>query len=121
MKRSAIDKFVENMHKINRGENINFYDSYVDSMFEYICSALLKDIRDKDIWYDGTADLTVKNIGPSCLEFRGNMHVMRKQEAHWKEPLIARVDMGRESCKDVLVRISCGGFKGEGNIYTMFE
>lgn len=120
MKKSAVDRFVANMRKLCDGEIIDFYESSVDSMFEYVCSALLSELRDDSVWYDGTANLRLVSNVDNILTFEGDMNVMYSQSKHWLEPFRARVHTVAND-DNFVVEIVCDKYQSSGRIYTMFE
>lgn len=121
MKNSAIERFVRNVEDILNGVEIDLYDSFVDSSFEYITSALVGDQRAQGIWYDGTGDLVVSKRKSKQLEFRGNMHVALEQDKFWKEPFYAKVTDKRSTNQGVVIFVHIGAYKAEGNIFELFK
>lgn len=119
MKKSALDKFVANISRINSGIEVDFYKNSIDAMFERICGALFRDMRDSEIWYDGTGDLTLNKSGDGLLTFDGNMHVAQGQKKHWQEKFKAIVYV-TENDDNFRVDVTCGDFQASGLIYTMF-
>jgi len=84
MKNSFIERFVENIESIINGEDVDLYDSLLDSSFEYITGALVGSQRENGIWYDGTGDLVVSKRKSKQLEFRGNMRELPTKEIQIK-------------------------------------
>jgi len=120
LKKSALDKFVDNINRIHSGIEVDFYKSSIDAMFERICGTLMRDIHDGEIWYDGTGDLTLSKSGDGSLTFDGNMHVAQGQKKHWREKFKAIVHV-TENDDNYRVDVSCGDYQASGFIYTMFE
>jgi len=120
LKKSSLDKFVENIDRINSGIEADFYKSSIDAMFERICGALFREARDSEIWYDGSGDLSVQKTDDGCLTFDGNMHVAQGQKKHWREKFVAIVHV-TDNDDNYRVDVSCGEYQASGFIYTMFE
>jgi len=119
MKKSGLDKFIENMMSLHNGSIIDLYDSSIDAAFERLCGAMLKNQRGELIWYDGTNDLEFEKKQSQKLLFKGTMHVAEGQKKHWKEPFSAEVTVG-EKPKDCNVSIKCGAFDSSSNLYVLF-
>ena len=116
MKREAIDRFIGNMAQLDKGVELNLYESSIDATFERICAALLKE-RDDEIWYDGTSDLVFENN--KTLNFKGKMHVMEGQKKHWTETFMAEVSV-TSTPSHCYVKIVCGEHEGAGNLYDLY-
>ena len=121
MSNSFIERFVRNIDLILNGDEVDLYESLIDSSFEYITSELVGDQRESGIWYDGTGDLVVSKRKSRQLEFRGNMHVALEQNKFWTEPFYARVTDKRNTNQGMVVLVHIGDYKAEGNILEIFK
>jgi len=120
VKKTALDKFVSDIYRLHSGTDIDFYKESIDSGFEYVCGALLRELRDPDIWYDGTGDLTMKKSDDGRLRFTGNMHVANGQTKFWQEKFEAIVHV-KDNDKNFLIDVTCGDYEASGRIYSMFK
>lgn len=63
MKSSALNRIAENIQKLLNGEEVDLYESLVDTSFEYISAEILSPQLEDGIWYDGTDDLVFEKVG----------------------------------------------------------
>ena len=119
MKKSAIEKFTNNIEKLLRGEEVGLYRSSIDASFEYIAAEILTDQLQKGIWYDGTEDLVFKVRDKNTIEFSGTMWVALNQEKFWQEPFYAKVTDNRKKGKGMNVFVKIGDKEGENDLFKI--
>lgn len=119
MKLSAINRFADNIERLLNGEEIDLYDSMIDSSFEYIAAEILSPQLQDGIWYDGTGDLKCKILAQNKIEFSGNMHVCLYQDKFWREPFQAIVTDERKLGNGMPIFVSVGDRKGENDLFKI--
>ena len=119
MKLRAINAFVGNIEMLLNGEEVNLYESLIDSSFEYIAAEILSHQLRKGIWYDGTEDLKYRVINSNTIEFSGNMHVCLNQDKFWNESFLSIVTDERCQGNGVNIFVRVGKYEGKSDLFKI--
>ena len=119
MRTEAVNRFINNIERLLKGEAFNMYEEMVSSHFEYIAAEILTEQLEDGIWFDGVSGLVAKTNRFNQVEFSGEMYVCRYQEKFWKEPFFARVTDSRNQNGLLNIYVKIGNLENEKDLLSM--
>ncbi|GAB1267138.1 hypothetical protein NBRC116493_03910 [Aurantivibrio infirmus] len=119
MEQEQIKSHVANFEKLLSGEKIDVYENGISFFFEYACGSLFKDLRDRDIWYDGITEPSIRKRKTKQLEFTGKIWLAKGGNEQWLEPFRALVTDKRATKQGIWLSVDVGEYHAEGDICSL--